>query len=276
MEDPGADAGRDREVGHVGSPAARAEVGLAHGRQVRVIGDADGHAEPFGQRVAGELVRPFRRQVRREQQATGLVVDPARQADHGMRHLVAAELGRGGADELDQGRRGLRMPGRALRSPVQHGAVGADHRRSHLGPADVGGQDASARKSLATHVRQSGPAAARPPFGDPGSTPARTSPVRQLRCGEETVPDPSSHHAHGVDRGSAPSGAGPVECRHERAREVVAGRTGSRPTVRRLTQWANRPARSRRCAAVVAGWPTRPRSRLCGGVVRTTRSGSRS
>ena len=122
--------------------AAGAEVGLADGRQNGDDGEAPAHAETLGERPARELHRPFRTQGRRPQELTGLVVDPSGQADHRMRHPVAPELGRGGADELDERRRCLGMPGCGLGTPVQDGAVGVHQRRSHLGPADVGGQNA--------------------------------------------------------------------------------------------------------------------------------------
>ena len=151
VDHAGTDAGRDRQIGDGGARRAGAEPGFADGRQIGVVGDADGQAEVGGQAVRGQLVRPLRREVGRPEEPAGFVVDRAGKPDDGVRGRAVVRRSAATA---------------AMRSVSEAGTsasagVGTD-RRSRIRPRGPPGRRASAsrRHPRPGRVRHAGPHAA--------------------------------------------------------------------------------------------------------------------
>ncbi len=214
LQDRAADAGAQRDHDEVVLATAGAEAPLGPGRGVGVVVDENGHREPARETVPEGLVAPG--QVRGEEHAVAVGVDPAGRADADGVHVVAVGEVQDQLDDrvLDD----LRALGlvRGLRAELlQDVAVGVHDARHHLGAADV---DAHGGDTGRRQVRAALSGAHRPQDG--GSAGAD-------RCGEVAV---GAHQARlcrtltlGAERGSD----GPVPA--PRRVRVACGRSHGSP-----------------------------------------------
>ena len=141
VDDAGADAGRNGQIGDGSAPPTGAEQGLSDGGQVRVVGDVHLQPELGGQSLAREEFGPPLGEVGGPEQPPRFVVDAAGESHHGVRCLPVAPLGGDGSDQVGQRRRHVGLARRGDGSPQQHLTALVHQGSAHLGPTDVGGQD---------------------------------------------------------------------------------------------------------------------------------------
>ena len=141
VDDTGADAGRNGQIGDGRAPLTGAEEGFSDCSQIRVVGDAHRQPELGGQALAREQVGPLLGEVGGPEQSARFVVDAAGESHHGVRSLPVAPLGGDGPDQVGQRRRHIGPARRGDGSAQQDLAALVHQGSAHLRPADVGGQD---------------------------------------------------------------------------------------------------------------------------------------